>query len=394
MKRLVALRFLTAAGVLSVATSLAAAEGDAAKGDRDALFGRLDTDGDGVISKDEVPDAQQRMFERLLRNGDKNDDGKLSKEEFMAAGAGERPAGDRPGAASGRGGDTGRRPEGAEPQAEEIFASRDENKDGKLQRDEVPEERREGFDRMVEHFDADGDKALSLDEFKKGLAMMRSGGAAGAGQAQRAPEGRPGAGAGGMGGGGLFGALDTNHDGKLSGDEIAAASESLKKLDKDGDGTITGQEAFAGMPGRDMPRGGTPGAPGSAAGGGNEMAKQMIARADANGDGKLSKDEAPDRLRDNFDRVDRNGDGFVDASELGVVVGGGGRPGAPGAGGAGGGGDMAKQILSRNDANNDGKLSRDEAPDWMKNNFDKLDRNSDGFLEASELQAPGRRPNQ
>ena len=36
----------------------------------------------------------------------------------------------------------------------------------------------------------------------------------------------------------LFDALDTNHDGVLSADEIAAAPESLKKLDKSGSGQI------------------------------------------------------------------------------------------------------------------------------------------------------------
>ena len=38
--------------------------------------------------------------------------------------------------------------------------------------------------------------------------------------------------------------------------------------------------------------------------------------ADANGDGKLSKDEAPEALRQRFDRMDRNSDGFIDQNEL------------------------------------------------------------------------------
>jgi len=40
----------------------------------------------------------------------------------------------------------------------------------------------------------------------------------------------------------LMQALDTNHDGTLEADEIANASESLKKLDKNGDGKITPDE--------------------------------------------------------------------------------------------------------------------------------------------------------
>lgn len=40
----------------------------------------------------------------------------------------------------------------------------------------------------------------------------------------------------------LMAALDTNKDGTIDAAEIAAASESLKKLDKNGDGSITGDE--------------------------------------------------------------------------------------------------------------------------------------------------------
>lgn len=37
---------------------------------------------------------------------------------------------------------------------------------------------------------------------------------------------------------------------------------------------------------------------------------------DKNGDGKISLDEAPDRMKENFKKLDRNGDGQVDLSEL------------------------------------------------------------------------------
>jgi hypothetical protein len=40
----------------------------------------------------------------------------------------------------------------------------------------------------------------------------------------------------------LFDALDTNHDGVISADEIANASASLKTLDKNGDGQLTPDE--------------------------------------------------------------------------------------------------------------------------------------------------------
>jgi len=40
----------------------------------------------------------------------------------------------------------------------------------------------------------------------------------------------------------IIAALDLNHDGVISADEIAKAAESLKKLDKNGDGQLTPDE--------------------------------------------------------------------------------------------------------------------------------------------------------
>ncbi|MBL8829701.1 MAG: EF-hand domain-containing protein, partial [Planctomycetaceae bacterium] len=54
---------------------------------------------------------------------------------------------------------------------------------------------------------------------------------------------------------------------------------------------------------------------------GGEFMTRMFEQADANKDGKLSKDEAPERMKENFDRIDRNGDGFVDRDELRAGIG-------------------------------------------------------------------------
>ena len=42
----------------------------------------------------------------------------------------------------------------------------------------------------------------------------------------------------------------------------------------------------------------------------------MLSEFDTNKDGKLSRDEVPDGLRARFADADKNGDGFLDASEL------------------------------------------------------------------------------
>ena len=64
-------------------------------------------------------------------------------------------------------------------------------------------------------------------------------------------------------------------------------------------------------------------------------------RMDADGDGKISKDEAPGPMQSNFDQLDANGDGFIDSDEaekLRSRFGGGGPGGAGGRGGGGPGG--------------------------------------------------------
>ena len=62
----------------------------------------------------------------------------------------------------------------------------------------------------------------------------------------------------------LIGALDANHDGVIDAEEIANASEALKKLDKNGDGKLTPDEFLGPRP---IGRGpGGPGGPGSPGG--------------------------------------------------------------------------------------------------------------------------------
>ncbi len=47
------------------------------------LFAQLDQNGDGQIEKKEVPDPLQKPLERFMRMADRNDDGKLSQQEFL-----------------------------------------------------------------------------------------------------------------------------------------------------------------------------------------------------------------------------------------------------------------------------------------------------------------------
>lgn len=269
-----------------------AADEPAVRPEHANLFKTLDKDGDGKINAEEVPQEQRRLLERLLTNNDKNKDGKLTVEEFSAGLSEGRPQGDAAG---------GRRPEGGQPgrpfNPEDIFKRLDADGDGKVKPDDVPEERREGFRRMLERHDENKDGAASLEEFRKGFMLL-------AGQAPGTPP-QPGPNSMEL----VFKALDVDGNGALSKEELSKAADALAKLDRNGDGSVSREEA---MPPR-------PGQPGQPQPGGRPEPGQMLAymmRQDTNGDKAISKEEAGERLKENFEKIDRNGDGKLDETEL------------------------------------------------------------------------------
>jgi Ca2+-binding EF-hand superfamily protein len=208
------------------------------------LFARLDSNQDGEVSLDEVPEPRREMFAKQIERNDKDGNGTLSLAEFapdnpvkMASTA--KPATNGP------------------PQRDpaQIFKRLDGNADGKLVANEAPEARRESIARMIERGDKDGDGSLSLEEFTAVADRARPNPPAAKPETASEPEAEkqpelPAATKAAKKGknkkpAGLFGTIDADRDGRLSGTEIGSASTAILKLDKDGDGSISALEATA-----------------------------------------------------------------------------------------------------------------------------------------------------
>ncbi len=144
----------------------------------------------------------------------------------------------------------------------------------------------------------------------------------------------------------VIAALDADRDGVISADEIANASAALKTLDRNQDGMIDFLEMRpsigpGGPPEGDRPRGERgaegrePSREGGFARGGEAMIDRLMER-DEDGDGLLSAEEVPPFMARLVERADANEDGKLSREELVKAMTqrgrgmrrGGGRPGA------------------------------------------------------------------
>jgi Ca2+-binding EF-hand superfamily protein len=172
----------------------------------------------------------------------------------------------------------GQAPEGGDP-----FKKFDKNNDGKVTADELPNQQ------AFERFDKNKDGAITRDEM---------GGA-----------GKPGAGKGGGQFDALVKAADKNGDGKITKAEAGDAAW-FSKLDQNKDDVIDAKEI------EQLRKAAGAGAAGTkpAAGAQGGQFGELLKKADKNGDGKVTKEEAGDAPW--FDKVDKNSDGVLDAEEL------------------------------------------------------------------------------
>ena len=374
------------------------------------LLQALDKDGNNEISAEEIA-AASAALRKLDQNGDK----KITLNEIQPrfGRGGERGRGGPEG--RGRPGDRGR-PEGrGGPDGRGRPGDRGGPEGrGRPEDRGAPQGGRDNFnpEELIERllgFDENEDGKLSEDELPE---RMR----------------------------GLFERFDENTNGVLDKSELAAIAERRVGRGREGDDRNRNergpddQDRGNRRPpqGRDGPEGrGRPGEarPGEGRPGRPEEVLERLLSMDENEDGKLSEEELPGRMRGLLERLDSNEDGALDKAELLPFAermaargregdnrsrsdrgpnnqdrenrrppegrdnpegrGGPQGRGRPGQGRPGEGRpvrleEVLERLLSM-DENEDGKLSEDELPGRMRGLLERLDSNEDGALDKAEL---------
>jgi Ca2+-binding EF-hand superfamily protein len=184
-------------------------------------------------------------------------------------------ADDRPKPAKGTRKETKARPARAlKFEIDQLFLDYDKNKDGYLDRKEVPRFLRDHFDQL----DLNKDGKLSRGEMEKGAVYL---------QKRRRPSDF------------IYILIEMSDCDEDCAAEIQEVYNALRKLDKNKDGKIDPAELKAA---RERLLG--------------ERIDGIIKDLDTNGDGKISRKEAKGLIRKNFDELDANHDGYVDREEL------------------------------------------------------------------------------
>jgi Ca2+-binding EF-hand superfamily protein len=189
-------------------------------------------------------------------------------------------------------------------QALDMF---DQNKDGYLERSELPENLQSQLGRF-QAVDADSDGKAYPHEIEAFLSQQQAGLRAQIHARARDAEDL------------LFDALDVNHDQRLDSREIQHAAQRLTELDVDGDGVLTPDElpevltivlARGSIETPDVTFAVPPAAPAET----GKKAPRWFAAMDANQDGVISRREFLGTV-EQFEQLDRDASGLLELSEV------------------------------------------------------------------------------
>jgi Ca2+-binding EF-hand superfamily protein len=294
------------------------------------LLTDLDANHDGLLTRQEAGKENGLLFDRLVRTSDEDGDGRLTAEEF-AAGLqpvrAEKPQVEK----------QGNRMPGGDALVV-MVAKMDVDHDRQLTAKEIPDRYQAVFEQMVKAGDDNKDGKLDSREI-----------------ARQAPQI------------GMVAMVASRQMG------IDVAAE-LAKLPKADVMAMDQMDAYAG-PGKMMAD--------------PAQAEERFARLDADGNGKISAEEAPPQMAERFDeilrRADHDGDSQLSLPEFkemskrmaqfdSIKV----DPQAVKR--------TVRQLLDNFDLDHDGQLSQKEAPRRLADNFDRADQDSNGKLDADELQ--------
>ena len=103
---------------------------------------------------------------------------------------------------------------------------------------------------------------------------------------------------------------------------------------------------------------------------------KALESADVNKDGVVTRAEFLAQREKTFARLDRNGDGFIDKSDM---------PGRLRA--RQNGNDQLQELVARFDKDGDGRISKAEFVDGPTPLFDRADKDHNGELNSEELAA-------
>ena len=293
------------------------------------LFQQLDQNQDGWLEAGEIDTQHRRLYERLLRTGDADQDGRLSSDEFKVSlqpKQTEKPLVEKQGSEI--------------PGADALLlllARMDVNGDSQIQRQEVPQPLLEMFDRIEDRLGGERDGVLDRRELTRaGPGLIRI--------AQRIVEGMN---------------LDVEVELALLSDKQWNNVQNMLSR--------RGQTDMLADP---------------------ERARQIFRQLDANSDGQVTLAEVPDQVAQRFEqllqRADRNRDEQISEEELMTVsrlmkAMQANRPT----------GDQldkrTKRLLKAWDRDGDKRISQEELPRRVASRFDRFDQDGDGYLDREEM---------